>query len=386
MTNQTSKGREAPPVSEKTALQLWVRAGGRCSFLGCNEYVLSDQLTNWRDTKHGNIAHIVAASRNGPRGDEPLPMDQRSEYDNLILVCKTHHGVIDDKSLEDRFPVWKLQQYKQDHEARIFELTACMPDRQSNVIALKARVQGETVVASYDQICQAMFQQGWYPRSEQVKWIDLTQFRDTDSHEFYGGAKRHIDIMVERALEGLGTQGNPEHLSIFALGSIPLLVYLGARLSNKVPTLFYQRHRDTQSWTWKDGEPSARYALRTLQTGTDCSAVALFLSLSGPVNRGSIPADIDERYTIYEIALVGTPNPEFLRTPQDLEAFRATYAEFVAMIRLKHNEAATVHLFPAVPAPVAVVCGRELLHNVNPGLTVYNKKQNGGFEFVLEVK
>ena len=46
----------------------------------------------------------------------------------------------------------------------------------------------------------------------------------------------------------------------------------------------------------------------------------------------------------------------------------------------------TIDLFPAVPAPIAVLCGRELLPKVHPKLRVYdNDRDAGGFTFKLEV-
>lgn len=386
MAKRQARGRQAPAVSQTTALELWVKAGGRCSFPGCNDYLLTDNLTNWRDTKHGQIAHIIAASEDGPRGHDPLPMEERSGIDNLILVCRVHHSVVDDKSREAEFPTWKLQQYKRDHEQRIYELTACKPDQQSKVIALTARIGAETVSASYDQICQAMFQQGRYPLSQDIIRIDLTRFRNPDSQSFYAAATEHIASEIGRALDGHERERKPDHYSVFAIGSMPLLVYLGAQVSNKVPTQLYQRHRDTQTWTWNEEPSQAAYHRNSLQKGTDTSAVALLLSLSGPVDRASLPSTIDERFFVYEIRLDGTPNPEFLRTPGDLDAFRRKYAEFLALVRDKHSSARTIHLFPAVPAPVAVLCGRELLHKIRPSLSVYdNKKEKEGFEFALEV-
>ena len=45
-----------------------------------------------------------------------------------------------------------------------------------------------------------------------------------------------------------------------------------------------------------------------------------------------------------------------------------------------------IALFPAVPAPVAVLCGRERLPKVHPALHVYDYDKNaGGFTFQLEV-
>jgi SMODS-associated and fused to various effectors sensor domain len=43
-------------------------------------------------------------------------------------------------------------------------------------------------------------------------------------------------------------------------------------------------------------------------------------------------------------------------------------------------------MFPAIPAPVAVVCGFDLLPKAHPALVVYdNDKQHGGFIQRLKV-
>ena len=95
------------------------------------------------------------------------------------------------------------------------------------------------------------------------------------------------------------------HISLFALAPIPLLVFLGFCLSNKVAVEFYQRHRTgTEPWKWKtDGAP-ARYTLRKRCDGSDSAAVALVLSLSGTVANQLLPSGIDDRFTVYDITLV----------------------------------------------------------------------------------
>lgn len=380
-----TQGREAPEVSDKTAIELWIKSGARCSFPGCNEYLLTDTNVTNQTVKHGNIAHIVAASKGGARGQHERPMETRSQIDNLMLVCQLHHTLIDDKSKEAMYTVELLQKFKRSHEQRIYELTGCNPDMQSKVIALTARIGAETVSAPYDQICDALFQQDHYPISSDITRIDFTQFKNPDSEAFYPFAKEDIDAQLERVLDGAEREKKAAHVSVFAIGSMPLLVYLGSKISNKISLQLYQRHRDTQTWTWKDEPSFAQFELRMLQEGTDRKSVALLLSLSGTIDHNTIPAQIDEQFFVYEIRLQGTPNPEFLRTPDDLAAFRSKYTMFLAHVRDQHN-AATIHLFPAVPAPVAVLCGRELLHKIQPSLTVYdNNKEKGGFEFVLEV-
>jgi hypothetical protein len=56
------------------------------------------------------------------------------------------------------------------------------------------------------------------------------------------------------------------------------------------------------------------------------------------------------------------------------------------MIGKNHPGIHDLHLFPAVPAPIAVLCGREVLPKIDPKLLVYDAdKANGGFTLALTV-
>lgn len=54
-------------VSNRTRLTLWTRSGGRCQF--CNDPLLGDWLSGKDELNNGYVAHIVAESAGGPRGD-----------------------------------------------------------------------------------------------------------------------------------------------------------------------------------------------------------------------------------------------------------------------------------------------------------------------------
>ena len=73
------------------------------------------------------------------------------------------------------------------------------------------------------------------------------------------------------------------HVSLFAIGPIPLLAYLGSSLSDKIPVELYQRHRNPGDWSWKRDGPIAEYATRKTRAGSNPTNVALLLSLSGNV-------------------------------------------------------------------------------------------------------
>ena len=85
--------RKRKDISYKIQCLLWARAAGRCEFDGCNKELTVDSLS--KDTENeGQIAHIIAASENGPRGNKNSA-NLQDEIGNLMLLCPEHHKLID---------------------------------------------------------------------------------------------------------------------------------------------------------------------------------------------------------------------------------------------------------------------------------------------------
>ena len=58
----------------------------------------------------------------------------------------------------------------------------------------------------------------------------------------------------------------------------------------------------------------------------------------------------------------------------------------LGLIAAEHGFVDAVDVFPAVPAPIAVLLGRERLMKRHPALRLHDAdKVNGGFQFQLEV-
>ncbi len=96
---------------------LWSRAAGRCSIC---RILLTQESTHGNDVYPvGEQAHIVAESKNGPRGDSIISPDERNSYYNLILLCPTHHTEIDNNHFD--YPVEKLHIIKQAQEMWVLE-------------------------------------------------------------------------------------------------------------------------------------------------------------------------------------------------------------------------------------------------------------------------
>lgn len=370
-------------VSKKTTLLLWVRAGGRCEFDGCNEYLFRHHVT-LDDVNLAELAHIVAFKPDGPRGsDQGRPGDIHAP-ENLMLLCQRCHKLIDDPDTGKKYTRAALQQYKREHEERIFRLTAAKPERKTTVVEIRAKVGGQIGAIPRSQIFDALAPM--YPSDEKGCFIDLTAF-DDDSAEYYQLARRAIEERVAMIYDRGADSAAPQHISVFGLAAMPLLMVLGSSLSNKGPVELYQKHRDTQDWTWKTDGSSACYQLRRLREGSSREFVALVLSLSAALDMNRLPAAVDEHWSVYEITLEGVaPNPLFLNRREDLIAFRRIYQETLALILRDHGAVETISVFPAVPAPVAIVCGFELFPKVSPVLRVFeNDVRRGGWVHALDV-
>lgn len=87
--------------------KLYGRSAGRCNFC---EMILVEE-----DVHIGQMAHVIAESPKGPRGED-LPAD--NTYNNLILLCPTHHVTVD--NAPHLYPVEYLKRIKENFEKSIF--------------------------------------------------------------------------------------------------------------------------------------------------------------------------------------------------------------------------------------------------------------------------
>jgi SMODS-associated and fused to various effectors sensor domain len=368
-------------IKDLNRLLLFVRAGGRCEFDGHNDYLLQHPVT-LTPGNFAQMAHIVALKADGPRGKSPLRPAYINDVDNLMLLCPACHKLIDDNP--EKYPVSVLAKYKEAHEDRILHVTGLGPDRKTTVVQLKARIAGQAIAIPVAQVTNAVAPR--YPSDAKGYLIDLTAI-NAEGEAFTNEACRCIKQKIERLYEPGMDVHETRHISLFALAPIPLLIYLGSQLSNKVPVDVYQRHRDTEDWVWKDSGTPAEYQFDKIREGGSQGRVALILSLSGKIMPETLPVNIDKTFTIYELTLANMqPNPTYLRQRDDLTRLKDAYQAALRTIARDCGRCEAIHLFPAVPAPVAVFCGREVLPKVDPKLMVYDHdKRKGGFISIVEV-
>lgn len=104
-------------ISDKTRKLLWGRSGNRCAI--CQNQLIADATKSDDESVVADECHIISPKPNGPRHDLQFPAEGFDSYDNLILLCRTHHKMIDDQTT--RYTPEKLRQIKAQHEQRVSE-------------------------------------------------------------------------------------------------------------------------------------------------------------------------------------------------------------------------------------------------------------------------
>lgn len=98
-------------ISDKDRKILWGRSGNRCAM--CRRVLVAARTATDDEAVVGDEAHIAARSPGGPRFGE-CPVHATDRYENLILLCRVDHKVVDDQPRY--YTAEHLRRLKADHE------------------------------------------------------------------------------------------------------------------------------------------------------------------------------------------------------------------------------------------------------------------------------
>ncbi len=346
--------------AEKKGL-ITFRAGGRCEFDGCNEYLLRDNLTQieFNDQQY---AHIIAESPKGPRGQEDSK-EYAGDVDNIILLCPKHHHLVDTQP--EKFPKELLQAMKKRHEDRVRQLLSIQPEKQRTVVLYKANIGSLASCVTNEMAREAMWPD-YYPSSEypiELGYNNSSVYENEES--FWAHEKLNLENQVKDKVTRLIEENKISKMALFALAPMPLLVRLGTLLPDKYDVEVYQKHREPDTWKWLDEQVSDEFVLkRPEKVGGEACLVF------------SISADIRNRVelqfpnaSLWEITV---PNPglDYLKTEKQLSAFRQITR--MAFKEIKDAGKTDIKVFMAMPNACAVEVGRVWMPKADLPLHLYD--------------
>lgn len=363
-------------IPQKTQSALWARAGGRCEYRGCNEDLVGDLISGREDATFGFIAHIVGDSVEGPRGDALRSPQLARSLGNLMLMCARHHKLIDVVDV-DGHPEAVLLEMKAEHENRMQVVTAIDEDRASHVIRFGANIGENEALVSTKAIFAAM-PPHHHPASGQTIDLELVGCAYKDYEPAYWVFQRdNLQRQFDAKVRGRVERQEVRHLSVFALAPQPLLIELGRLLCDIVPATVRQRHREPATWAWQADQPPITFTISEPTSGRG-HPVALKLGISATVTDERLTKILGEDAAIWSVT-VDEPHNDILRRPEDQAAFRTLIRSLFDRIKAEHGEEAILHVFPAMPASLAVELGRVWMPKADLPMIIYDNRRAAGF-------
>jgi hypothetical protein len=293
-----------------------------------------------------------------------------------------HHKLIDVDAVSEH-PEQLLRDMKAVHEDRISILTAINQDRAAHVLRYGAKIGSNESPVAFEHVRLAMLPD-WYPADGRSIGIEiLGSVLEDGEQKFWDTEPDNLRRQFESKVRPLIVEREIRHLTVFALGPIPLLVELGQLLCDIVPADVYQLHREpTAGWKWPADRPMVEYEFtRPMQTH---GPVALKLGLSATINDDRITAILGEDTAIWSLT-AKTQGNDIMRHPDDLMEFRRFLRNAYNAIKATHGEAAEIHVFPAIPVSAAVETGRVWMPKADLPLIIYDQNRDRGFVRKLKI-
>jgi hypothetical protein len=179
--------------------------------------------------------------------------------------------------------------------------------------------------------------------------------------------------------------GNANHISLFAVAPQPLLIYLGALLSDLVPTEVHQLHREPQNWTWRPYQEGLDPWPKVTRTGNPKGTPCLVLAISSNVALSRIEAALGLDLDLWTISVDG-PHNDVMRSREQIGAFRQVARKALEGLNQAHPAAMEIHVFPVAPVSACIELGRIIQPRACRPLLIYNQfSQDAGFKPAIRV-
>lgn len=113
----TAASQKRRVISQPVQRALYGLSNGTCYFPGCPQPVVV--VVDGKPRPNVEIAHIYGVRGKAQRHQTQMQDPERDSFEHLILLCKPHHGAVDDPSTgEQDYPdhllhTWKLEKEKQ---------------------------------------------------------------------------------------------------------------------------------------------------------------------------------------------------------------------------------------------------------------------------------
>lgn len=357
-------------VTPKVSNIIWALGAGHCMYPNCNENLVGDYVSGNEDAKFGFVAHIVAENVNGPRGHPTRSKELRNEPDNLMLLCHKHHKLIDVDAVADH-PESRLLEMRRDAIMRMQTVMSINQSKHTLIIRYGAKVGAHQSLQSFDKCAEAVLPDR-FPKDRAGISIEVRGSAAQDSDPRFweneiADLRKAFDLRVRPLLNNAGA----DHISVFGLAPIPLLVEFGKLLGDHHHADVYQLHREPTDWSWKLNDEPLELALQPSKASV--GPVALKLEVSDSIGDERVRTMLGKQCEIWSLS-AKLPKLDAISTRADLEHFRVSIRDALNKLAQRVGNNGEVHVFAAIPVSVAIELGRCWMQHAHPSLLMYNRE------------
>ncbi|PUA78931.1 SAVED domain-containing protein [Nocardioides currus] len=373
-------------ITDSVRNALWARTAGRCTI--CNRRLLGDHRTYLHSVLLAELAHNIGATDGdaSPRSVENDGVDDTEAEENLLLLCHDCHKIIDHSDHIDFFPPEKLRQIKEAFERRIEMVTEHGGLTRTAALRVGCMIRGALAMASQREVAETLLAVNYLGLVETQRSGDFTCRigGSAGGRGFWDAAQQSIDDVVAQVHQAIAS-GDVEHISVFAIAPVPLLVYLGSHLDDKTPTRLFQKHRDQfVGWSWTDQGDPVDFEVTSSDAESSAENVVLVCALTSEVNRTAFPDTLDGAPVIEVRPADTSPKPTLLAHEQSLINFGEQWRVALATAEARFPNANRWHLIASAPVTASIESGRAFVRNIHPPVTVYERSEHA-YEAVLRV-
>lgn len=351
---------------------VWSRAGGHCEL--CSHDLTLDLMT-LTPARLGEVAHIIPASPKGPRSDanQTAAVSEALTDDpaNLMLLCATCHNTID--KTPEGYPI---QDLKDAHLAFIEGIEFAANVKKYNVAAgviiLGQHFQTNNSIEP-SELQAAMWRDQYRLLNRPVQILLPEIDRHGRDERYYDNVRTKFKETYQRELTQYRSEaGDKPVIGIVGLADMPSLMICGQEFGDRIRHEIYSNDRDTRL-KWPDKTMAAPDFTFTFSGAKD-RVNALVLSISAEVPERDVQASLPG----CEIATfrIPTPNYHAIQNASFIEKFGLQLQ--IALSQLEAASAEPIHVFPAIPAAMAIKFGSLLSTNHRHKYAIYDRNSAGG--------
>ena len=354
---------------------LWARTAGRCTI--CNRRLLGDSRTYLHSVLLAELAHNIGATEgsDSPRSKDNDGVVNTESEENLLLLCHDCHKIIDDPDHIDFFPPEKLREIKDSFERRIEMVTENGGLTRTAALRVGSQIRGSLALASQREVAETLLAVNSLGLVETQRSGDFTCriHGAAGGRGFWEAGQQAIDDTLHLVRQAIDS-GDVEHISVFAIAPIPLLVYLGWHLDDKTPTRIFQKHRDQfVGWSWTNQGDPVEFEVSATDSQTGVEDVVLVCAITSEVNPAFLPDEIGDVPRVEIRPVDVAPDPTLISHEQSLANFAAQWRAALATAEARYPTARRWHLVASAPITVAIEAGRAVMRDVHPAVTVYER-------------